>query len=95
MQKNESDKLVTRLNFLSTEEKTDYWLNNQLGCKFDSSIKEDDLEFNWFHFTKQNIWGCRVYDYQQLKEGNGVLREVLYFKEKEKLTKLYKQWSVR
>lgn len=93
-QQEERGKLVTKLNFLHEDEKLSWWLNHQSGCKMKAPNKDGELEFNWYHFTKQNIWMCRVYDYEQAKIGEGFLREVLYFTEKENLTQIYKQWSV-
>ena len=95
MQLNERDKLVTRLNFSTLDEKTNYWTSHQDGCIYKHSIRQEELEFNWFHFTIQNIWMCRIYDFDQAKRGEGFIRDILYFKDKQELTKIYKEWSAR
>ena len=95
MQLNERDKLVTRLNFSTLDEKTNYWTSHQDCCIYKHSIRQEELEFNWFHFTIQNIWMCRIYDFDQAKRGEGFIRDILYFKDKQELTKIYKEWSAR
>ena len=93
MQEDQRSELIKNLNFLTDDEKIEYWLQNQIGCKYTDSIKSGQFEFNWFHFTNQNIWMCKIYDFEQAKRGLGFVREVLFFKDKENLVEIYKQWS--
>lgn len=88
------DNLIIYLNRLEDEEKTKYWIDNQANCVYKSSDKDGDLEYNWYYFKSKRVWMCRVYDYEQAKNGGGFLRQLAFTKEKEDLKQINKQWNV-
>lgn len=88
----ERDNLVNYLNSLSTDEKDSYWIREEKQMK--RSDKDGMIEYTWYYFPNKNIWCCRVYDYDQMREGNGFLKQVVYFKERVDLIQINKQWSV-
>lgn len=88
---NARDNLINYLNSQTDEQKDLFWFNNKREMK--PSNKDGMLEYNWYYFPKKYIWMCKVYDYDQMKEGNGLVRQIVFFKERQNLTK-NKQWSV-
>lgn len=88
----EKDELVNYLNSLSDDEKDSYWIKNEKQMK--RPDKDEMIEYTWYYFPKKDIWVCRVYDYDQMREGNGFLKQVVYFTERQDITLINKQWSV-
>lgn len=88
----EKDNLVNYLNSLSDNEKDSYWIREEKQMK--RPDKDGMLEYTWYYFPKKDIWVTRVYDYDQMKEGGGFLSRVVFFKERQNLTQINKQWSV-
>lgn len=77
--------LVNRLNSLTQEDRIDYWLNNISNNELRHIESDNPLEYNWYYFKNDDIWMCKVLDYDQAKEGKGYLRQVVCFEHKQDL----------
>lgn len=74
----QKQKAILALNSYPNEQKNNFWLSNQDSCSYESSEKDGSLEYNWFYFKNHNIWMCRVYDYEQMKDGDGFLSRIIF-----------------
>lgn len=84
----ERDNLILQLNLKTNDEKDSFWLSNERQYK--DSEKDGDLEFNWYFFTKLDIWMCKIYDYTRMKRGQDLVKEILFLNDKEEIKKYYK-----
>lgn len=88
------DQLIVNLNASKQSVKDAFFVNNINECVIKGVETDNMIKYHWFYFKIKSIWMCRTHDLDKMREGDGLLSSIVFFKDKPNINTINKQITI-